>query len=400
MSCRNARPLDRRDVQTQLGGHDPGDVRRLHQVLQDVLAVAGAVAQPAEQGGQLRVQVGDADVDEGFLGGAVAELVDLALRGVEDLLDAVRVDPPVEDQFLQGQPAHLAAYRVEAGQQHGLGGVVDDQVDPGHRFEGPDVATLATDDPALHLVAGQVQDADHALGGLLTGDPLDGVDHDVPGPGVGGVAGVALDVTDEDGGFPLGLDLDHVDEFAAGRVGGQAGDPLQLPTALLLGGGDLRLPYEQGALALGEVDVHGGEALLALDHPSDLVGVLPFSFVDPGGAAFHVGGVLLGCGVEQGHLALAAASRGRADLFGVGLGLPVGVLEDGVGLGVRGFEHPARLGAGGGRFRLRGGGLGADGGGDGLGVVDGMGRLVGGGAQGGERLLLPVLLLEETGIVR
>ena len=102
--------------------------------------------------------------------------------GVEDLLDAVRVDPPVQHQLLQREPADLAAYRVEAGQQHRLRRVVDDQVDPGDRLERPDVAALAADDAALHLVAGQVQDADHALRGLLAGDPLDRVDHDVPGP--------------------------------------------------------------------------------------------------------------------------------------------------------------------------------------------------------------------------
>ena len=48
--------------------------------------------------------------------------------------------------------ADLAADRVEAAEQHRLGGVVDDQVDPGDLLEGADVAALAADDPALHVV--------------------------------------------------------------------------------------------------------------------------------------------------------------------------------------------------------------------------------------------------------
>ena len=60
------------DRQPQLGGHDPGDVRGLDQVPEHVLAVRRAVAQPAEQGDQLRVHVGDAQLDQGVLAGAHA----------------------------------------------------------------------------------------------------------------------------------------------------------------------------------------------------------------------------------------------------------------------------------------------------------------------------------------
>ena len=65
---------------------------------------------------------------------------------------------PSSDELLEGEPADLAPDRVEAGQQHRLGGVVDDHVDAGDGLEGADVAAFAADDAALHLVAGQVQD--------------------------------------------------------------------------------------------------------------------------------------------------------------------------------------------------------------------------------------------------
>ena len=303
------------------------------------------------------MDVGDPDVDQRLLGGPVAEAFHLVLGGVEDLFDPVRVDPAVQDQLLQGEPADLAPDRVEAGQQHGLGGVVDDQVDAGGRLERPDVAALAADDPALHLVARQVQDADHALRGLLAGDPLNGVDHDVPGAGVGGALGVAFDVAYQDRGLPLRLVLDALDQLGPGHVGGQAGDPFEFLAVLLLGRGQLRLATGQRGLPARQVGVHRGEPALALHQPLDLFGVQPFPLVDARGAALHLGGLFLRRGVQQGDLAFAAAPGGGPDLFGVRLGLTVGVLEDRVGLGVGGLEHPAGLGTGGVRLRLRGGGL-------------------------------------------
>ena len=164
MSCRNAQRLTSVGLEPELGGHQPGDVRSLEQVAEHVLPVAGAVAQPAQDRPQPLVEVMDADLGQRVVGGAQAELVDLGAAVLVGVLDAVRVDPAVGHQRLQGEPADLAPDRVEAGQQHRLGGVVDDHVDAGDRLEGADVAALAADDPALHLLGGQVQHADDGLG--------------------------------------------------------------------------------------------------------------------------------------------------------------------------------------------------------------------------------------------
>ena len=113
--------------QPQLGGHDAGQVGALDQVLEHVLPVAGAVAQPAEQGDHLGVHLGDADLDQRVFAGADAERLDRDLGPLVLLLDALRMDAPVEHQRLEGEPADLAAHRVEAGQQHRFRGVVDDR---------------------------------------------------------------------------------------------------------------------------------------------------------------------------------------------------------------------------------------------------------------------------------
>ena len=65
------------------------------------------------------------------------------------------MDAAVGDELGERDPGDLAADRVEARDDDGLGRVVDDQVDAGRLLEGADVAALAADDPALHLVAGR-----------------------------------------------------------------------------------------------------------------------------------------------------------------------------------------------------------------------------------------------------
>ena len=212
----------------ELAAHHPGDVRRLDQVLEHVLAVRGAVAQPPEQISQLRVHVGDPDVHERVLARPHAERLDLRLAALVGFLDPLRVDPAIQDQPLERQPADLAPDRVEARQQHRLGRVVDDQVDAGHRLEGADVAALPADDPALHLIARQVQHRDDRLAGLLAGDALDRQRHDLAGALVAFLLRLALDVPDDARGVALGLVLDRRDKLGLGLIGGQAGDPLQL----------------------------------------------------------------------------------------------------------------------------------------------------------------------------
>ena len=182
-------------------------MRRLDEVLEHVLAVAGAVAQPAEQRDQLGVHLGDADLDQGVLAGPDAQRLDLDLGPLVLLLDALRVDAAVEHQRLEGQPADLAADRVEAGEQHGFRGVVDDDVDAGDGLVGADVAALAADDPALHVVARQVQHGDDGLGGLLARDPLDGQGDDPAGAVLALVARLGLDVAHDQRGVALGLRL-------------------------------------------------------------------------------------------------------------------------------------------------------------------------------------------------
>ena len=121
-------------------------------MLQHVLAVAGAELQAAQQLDDLGRQARHAGLVDGLLAGLAHDDVDLGAGLGDDLLDAAGVDPAVLDELGQGQAGDLAADRVEAADDDRLGRVVDDQVDARGLLEGADVAALAADDAALHLV--------------------------------------------------------------------------------------------------------------------------------------------------------------------------------------------------------------------------------------------------------
>lgn len=55
--------------------------------------------------------------------------VNLALRLLDHLLDARRMDASVGDQLLKRNARDLAAYRIESGKRDRLGRVVDYQID-------------------------------------------------------------------------------------------------------------------------------------------------------------------------------------------------------------------------------------------------------------------------------
>ena len=147
---------------------------------------------------------------------------------------------------------HLPPDRIEAGDDHGVGGVVDDDVDAGGGLEGADVPALAADDPALHLVARQGDGGDGALRGVLGAQPLDGHGDDSARVPVGGAARLVLDVAHQGCGLASGLVLDPLQNLPPGILGGEPGDALQLDPLLLGQPVGLSLPAPEAQLPLGQ----------------------------------------------------------------------------------------------------------------------------------------------------
>src|SRR5437762_1603217 len=163
-----------------------GDLLR---VVEHLLAVAGAETQDPEMADDLRVQPLEAELQDRRLPLLFDPLQDLLAGLGDDLLDSGRMDASIHDELVQRDPRYLAAHGVEPADDHGLGGVVDDEVDPRGLLESADVAALLADDAALKLVGWQREHRDRDLGGLVCGDALNRLGDDLPSATLALVAG-------------------------------------------------------------------------------------------------------------------------------------------------------------------------------------------------------------------
>src|SRR5690606_31958710 len=161
-------------IKAQLGGHERADARRLDGVGEQVLAVAGAVLHAPDEADQLGVQAVQVQVDDGAFAGLDDLFLHLGAGLVHHLFDASGVDASVLDEACERDAGHLAAYRIEAGEDDGFRRIVYDDLDPRGGFEGADVAPFAPDDATLHLVRLDVDHRDRVFDGLAGGGALDG----------------------------------------------------------------------------------------------------------------------------------------------------------------------------------------------------------------------------------
>ena len=161
------------------------------------------------------------------------------------------MDPSIHDELVECDPCHLAADRVEPADDYRFGGIVHDEVDPRGLLEGTDVAALLADDAALQLVGRERKHRNGNFRGLVGGDALDRLGHDLPSAALAFIAGRQLGFADLARDFvaQVLLHLGHQDSL--GFLPRHVGDALEL--SLLL------------AIALFELAVQYGGAELRLD---------------------------------------------------------------------------------------------------------------------------------------
>ena len=85
------------------------------------------------------------------------------------------MDAAVLDELRERQLRHLASDAVERGEDDRLRRVVDDEVDARQVLQRADVAALAADDTALHVVGRELDHRDRRLRRMAGGDALEGV---------------------------------------------------------------------------------------------------------------------------------------------------------------------------------------------------------------------------------
>lgn len=297
-------------------------------MVEHVLAVAGAVAHAAQQLDELGVQAVDIGLEHGALALGLNGGVHLPLGLLHHLLDAGGMDAAVLDELLQGDAGDFPAHRVEAGDGDGLRRVVDDQIHAGHGLQRADVAALAADDAALHLVIGQGNHRDGGFGHMVGGAALNGQGQDLLGAGVGLLLELGLDLPHLHGRLMGDLLGKLVDEVVLGLLGGEAGDALQHLHLGLLDGGHL-VP---GLVQLGQLALQG--VLLLLDVLGLAVQVL-FLLLEPPLLLLQIGPALL-------HLALILVAGLENLLLGLHQRLPLltlgaldGLVDDALGLLLR-----------------------------------------------------------------
>src|SRR5262249_45223547 len=107
--------------------------------------------------------------------------VHFGLRLADDLLDTARVDAPIHNQVRQRDSGDFAPNGVETRQYDRFRCIVNDEIYPGQRLEGADIAALPPDDAALHFVVRQRHDGDGRLRGLIYRAALNSVSDDAAG---------------------------------------------------------------------------------------------------------------------------------------------------------------------------------------------------------------------------
>ncbi len=255
-------------------------------MLEHVLAVGGAQPESAHGPDELRGQAVHPRPLRCLVAGGEGPLVGAGDGLGVGRLDALRVDAAIGHERLERDLGDLAALGVEAGQHHGVGGVVDQHVDTGERLEGADVPPLLADDPALHLLGGKAQHGDRRLGAGGHRRPLHRGGDDPLGLRLGGAPRVGLGATH------LGLRLVRgglhraAHELGSRLLGGQPGCGLEQLACALLGCGALA----GGALAEGlELCRPPLQLALTVFEGSTLGRHLVFALGQSRGAALGVG---------------------------------------------------------------------------------------------------------------
>ena len=105
--------LRRLHARFELRGHDPREVDDLERVFEDVLPVARAVLEAAEDLGQVLVHLAAVGLEDRLLAGSHDVFLELRLRLVVHLLDPRRMDPAVLDELGERDAGDLAADPVE-----------------------------------------------------------------------------------------------------------------------------------------------------------------------------------------------------------------------------------------------------------------------------------------------
>src|SRR5262249_26177779 len=155
-------------------GHEAHEMGHFNGMVQNVLGVAVAEMEPAENFQNLEVQRRQAGFGDGLFGEAKDGFVHLLVDNGDNFLDATGMNSAIDDEALHGFASDFAADGIEAGKQNCAGGVVDEDGDAGSGFEGANVAPFAANDAAFDVVALKGNGGGGVFEGVFAGVTLNG----------------------------------------------------------------------------------------------------------------------------------------------------------------------------------------------------------------------------------
>ena len=189
------------DIKAEFSGDQSGQLRDLNRMLERILAVTGPEAELAEKPDKFGMDPVHAD----FQSRRLTFLLDLRINfffGLfNHLFDSCRMDTSVNNQSLESNAGDFPSDGIKTGNNDRLGSIINDQVYACHGLQCTDVTAFTADDPALHLIPGQLHNRDRRLRDMICRASLDGADHDLLGPFVRFLSRFRLDLFDHNGGI-------------------------------------------------------------------------------------------------------------------------------------------------------------------------------------------------------
>ena len=240
--------LSKHNVYAQLRSHHACQVCNLNRVVQHILTIAGAIFQTAQKLNQLRMQAMHANRKGCLLASLLNLLLNLFLSLLDHFFNTGRMNTTVVNQLFQSNAGNLAAHRIKAGNNNCLRSIVDNQVNAGQSFQSADIATLATDNAALHLIIRQTNNGNGGLSDMVSSAALNCQRDNLASLSVSIILSLLLQLLDHHCGIMLNLIFERLQQLLLCLVTCQTGDTLQLYLTFLQQGFSLILSSVQSLL--------------------------------------------------------------------------------------------------------------------------------------------------------
>ena len=174
-----SRPSAHFEVRAQLRCQRTCEIADFKRVFEHVLPVTGAVFESSQKFDYFGVQTVYASVERGVLSRFLHLVIQLAAHFFDSFFYARGVYSAVRHKAFYGEFRHFPSYGVERGNGHHVRRVVNDKVDARAVFYGADIPAHPADEPALHLVAGQLHRGYAYFGRVVHRATLYRLSHDV-----------------------------------------------------------------------------------------------------------------------------------------------------------------------------------------------------------------------------